>query len=115
MSRYASPKDRRTPQVNAIDNTISAREEAQGWRLLWDGKTTEGWRGAKLDGFPEKGWVIEDGILKVLKGNGGESTNGGDIVTMRKYKNFILTVDFKITKGANSGIRSEERRVGKEC
>ena len=54
---------------------------------------------------PEKGWVIEDGILKVLKGNGGESTNGGDIVTTRKYKNFILTVDFKITKGANSGIK----------
>ncbi len=105
VSRYVSPEDSRTPQVNAIDNTISAREKAQGWRLLWDGKTTEGWRGAKLDGFPEKGWVIENGILKVMKGNGGESTNGGDIVTMRKYKNFILTVDFKITKGANSGIK----------
>ena len=72
---------------------------------MWDGKTTEGWRGAKLDAFPEKGWVVENGILKVLKGNGGESTNGGDIVTTRTYKNFVLSVDFKITKGANSGIK----------
>lgn len=105
VARYATPEDRRTPQVNAIDNTLSAREQAEGWKLLWDGKTTEGWRGAKLDAFPEKGWVVENGILKVLKGNGGESTNGGDIVTTRTYKNFVLTVDFKITKGANSGIK----------
>lgn len=48
---------------------------------------------------------MENGILKVHKGDGGESTNGGDIVTKRKYKNFILTVDFKITEGANSGIK----------
>lgn len=97
--------DSHTPQVNAIDNTISPREEREGWRLLWDGKTTDGWRGAKLDEFPAKGWLIEDGILKVLKGNGGESTNGGDIVTTDTYANFILTVDFKITPGANSGIK----------
>ncbi len=93
------------PQVNAIDNTVSAREQSQGWKLLWDGKTTKGWRGAKLDHFPEKGWIVEDGILKVLKGNGGESTNGGDIVTTSTYRNFMLSVDFKITKGANSGIK----------
>src|SRR5690606_24642262 len=46
-----------------------------------------------------------DGSLKVHKSGGGESSNGGDIVTMKKYKNFILKVDFKITKGANSGIK----------
>ena len=73
--------------------------------MLWDGQTTNGWRGAKLDAFPEKGWTIENGVLKVLKGNGGESTNGGDIVTTRQYENFILSVDFKITDGANSGIK----------
>ena len=68
-------------------------------------KNTEGWRGAKLDGFPEKGWSIENGILKVHKSDGGESANGGDIVTTRPYKNFMLKVDFRITKGANSGIK----------
>ena len=55
--------------------------------------------------IPQKGWVVEDGILKVLKGSGGESTNGGDIITTKKYGNFILKVDFKITEGANSGIK----------
>jgi hypothetical protein len=92
-------------QVNCIDNTISQVERKEGWKLLWDGKTSEGWRGAKLSTFPANGWVIENGILKVLSANGAESRNGGDIVTIRKYKNFELSVDFKITAGANSGIK----------
>lgn len=104
-AQYATPEDSRVPQVNTIDNYVSPREAAEGWTLLWDGKTTEGWRGAKLTAFPEKGWTVDNGILKVLKGNGGESSNGGDIVTKRTYRNFILSVDFKITKGANSGIK----------
>ena len=90
---------------SAKDNSLTRKEKKDGWALLWDGKTTEGWRGAKLDAFPENGWVVEDGVLKVLAGNGGESTNGGDIITTRTYKNFILKVDFKITEGANSGIK----------
>jgi hypothetical protein len=89
----------------AQENTISPKEAKEGWKLLWDGKTTNGWRGAKLSSFPSNGWGIEDGILKVLKDKGGESTNGGDIITVRTYKNFILKVDFKITEGANSGIK----------
>jgi hypothetical protein len=92
-------------QANCIDNSISEREAKQGWKLLWDGKTTEGWRGAKLTTFPEGGWKIENGMLKVLKSDGGESTNGGDIVTVKKYKSFELSVDFRITEGANSGIK----------
>lgn len=93
------------PQVNAIDNTVSDDEQAQGWKLLWDGKTAEGWRGARMTSFPQKGWEIQNGLLIVKKSNGGESTNGGDIVTTKKYKNFELLVDFKITEGANSGIK----------
>ncbi|MDR2815275.1 MAG: DUF1080 domain-containing protein [Proteiniphilum sp.] len=103
--RFKTPENNKVKQINTIANTISEREAAQGWKLLWDGKTTEGWRGAKLDHFPEKGWSIEDGILKVHKNDGGESTNGGDIVTTRPYKNFVLKVDFKITEGANSGVK----------
>ena len=91
--------------MNIIDNTISPYEAKDGWTLLWDGKTTDGWRGAKLSTFPTKGWEIENGILKVMKSGGAESANGGDIVTARKYKNFVLKVDFKITEGANSGIK----------
>lgn len=104
VNKYLSPADK-TPQVNCIDNCISPAEAADGWKLLWDGKTTNGWRGAKLDAFPEKGWKIENGVLKVLPGDGGESTNGGDIVTTSTYGSFILSVDFKITKGANSGVK----------
>ena len=104
VASHLSPADS-TPIVNVADNSLAPQEKSEGWRLLFDGKTTEGWRGAKLDRFPEKGWVVEDGILKVLKGNGGESTNGGDIVTQKPYRNFILKVDFKITEGANSGIK----------
>lgn len=92
-------------EISSTSNKLSTAEFADGWELLWDGKTTEGWRGARLTGFPQNGWIIEDGLLKVQKSDGGESTNGGDIVTTRKYKNFILKVDFKITEGANSGIK----------
>jgi hypothetical protein len=105
VASYASPEVLATPQINAIDNSLSPREKAEGWQLLWDGKTSEGWRGARLNTFPEKGWTIKDGVLTVEKGNGGESTNGGDIVTTKKYRNFMLSVDFQITQGANSGIK----------
>ncbi len=104
VKEYLTPDDN-TPQVNKIDNTLSPKEQTEGWKLLWDGKTTDGWRGAKLKDFPAKGWKIENGTLEVLPGNGGESANGGDIVTRRTYGNFVLSVDFKITKGANSGIK----------
>jgi len=87
------------------DNTLTDKEKADGWQLLWDGRTTEGWISAKGDTFPKKGWVIRDGMLTVLKSDGSESRNGGDIVTSRQYTNFILSVDFKITEGANSGIK----------
>lgn len=105
VEKYQTPADPKVCQVNCIDNTISPTEAKDGWKLLWDGKTTKGWRGAKQTTFPEKGWAIENGVLKVLNGDGEESANGGDIVTIKKYRNFELTVDFKITDGANSGIK----------
>lgn len=90
---------------NDVPNTLTKAQIKSGWALLWDGKTTEGWRGAKLDAFPTYGWHIKDGVLTVDKGDGAESRNGGDIVTIKQYGNFILSVDFKLTKGANSGIK----------
>ncbi|KAA6317598.1 hypothetical protein EZS27_032269 [termite gut metagenome] len=94
-----------TVTLFAQDNTLSRKEIKEGWALLWDGKTTDGWRGAKLSSFPQNGWTIENGILKVIKSGGKESAHGGDIVTLQTYRNFILKVDFKITEGANSGIK----------
>lgn len=86
-------------------NKLTFSEEDWGWRLLWDGETTQGWRGAKLEGFPEKGWEISDGALTVLASDGEESRNGGDIVTIDTYSEFELRVDFRLTPGANSGIK----------
>ena len=81
------------------------QEKKEGWQLLWDGKTTNGWRGAKQDKFPNKGWSMNDGILSVHASGGGESEHGGDIVTTKPYKNFILELDFQFAEGANSGIK----------
>ena len=86
-------------------NQLTIDEKKQGWDLLWDGKTTEGWRGAKLEEFPSQGWEIKDGELTVLASGGEESAAGGDIVTKELYGDFELKVDFKLTPAANSGIK----------
>jgi len=86
-------------------NQVSAEEIAGGWCPLWDGATPAGWRGAKLDEFPKAGWKIEDGVLTVLESGGAESAKGGDIVTKHRFARFELQLDFKITPGANSGIK----------
>jgi hypothetical protein len=94
-----------TPQFNYVPNTVTAREAREGWKLLWDGKTTAGWRGARLETFPAGGWEIKDGVLTVLESGGGEAVAGGDIVTTGEYGDFELIVEYNITKGANSGIK----------
>jgi hypothetical protein len=94
-----------SPEVSYLDMQLTPGQVEAGWKFLWDGKTSEGWRGARLESFPEKGWKMEDGVLTVESSGGAESANGGDIVTIKKYKDFILEVDFRITKGANSGIK----------
>jgi hypothetical protein len=86
-------------------NTLSEEEQRGGWKLLWDGETDAGWRSARSDAFPAHGWKMKEGVLSVLKSAGLEGGAGGDIVTRQKYSNFELSIDFKITPGANSGIK----------
>jgi hypothetical protein len=95
----------RLTDLTPAPNTLSEAERAAGWRLLWDGQTTDGWRSAKSDKFPARGWEIKNGELHVLASNGAESAAGGDIITRERYAQFELSVDFKITPGANSGIK----------
>ena len=72
---------------------------------MWDGKTSDGWRSAKGPDFPKGGWEIKNGELIINETGGGESKAAGDIITREKFSDFELSVDFKITPGANSGIK----------
>ncbi|MEM1137637.1 MAG: DUF1080 domain-containing protein [Bacteroidota bacterium] len=92
-------------EVSYLVNKLTEKEKREGWRLLWDGKTSNGWRGAKLDGFPKSGWEIKDETLTVLATDGGESTGPGDIITTSNFSEFELELEFNITEGANSGIK----------
>lgn len=91
--------------LNNIPNKLTDYEKKTGWKLLFDGVSSNGWKGAYKPGFPEKGWEIKDGIIRVLSSEGKESTNGGDIVTIDQYSAFDLSFDFKLTPGANSGLK----------
>jgi len=91
--------------VNTISNQLSEQEKKNGLSLLWNGKTTDGWRGAYKEQFPENGWEIKDGILSVLKSTGKESENGGDVITLKEYSAFDLQFEFKLAEGANSGVK----------
>jgi hypothetical protein len=87
-------------------NALTAEEKSAGWKLLWDGKTSAGWRSAKGPDFPKAGWRMENGLLTINETGGAESAAAGDIITTDKYSEFELSVDFKITPGANSGIKT---------
>jgi hypothetical protein len=92
------------PDNTNKDNTLTASELKKGWKLLFDGKTSAGWMNQKTKVFPPSGWEIKDGTLIVNPETKGKN-GGGDIVTVGKYKNFELSVDFMYRPGANSGIK----------
>ena len=78
-------------------NTLSTQEQQQGWRSLFDGKTTGGWRNYKSQTVGA-GWTVNDGILT------RSAANAGDIITADKYRNFELALDWRVAEGGNSGI-----------
>ena len=101
-------------------NSLTAQEKAEGWQLLWDGKTLDGWLAVKsgCKAPPEKGWVIKDGMLTMRPVNGiangqwfplppedQKLGGGGDIVTARKFRDFAFKFDFRLTENANSGVK----------
>lgn len=102
--------ERRNPDPGVVElsylvNRLSEYQNRHGWRLLWDGETAAGWQGARLEGFPASGWTIGDGVLTVEASDGGEATGAGDIVTVDSFSDFELELEFRITAGANSGIK----------
>lgn len=105
VADHATAPNPDVEQFSYLPNQLTEVEKAEGWRLLWDGKTTTGWKGAKLATFPEKGWEIKDGLLSVQPSGGAEARNGGDIITTEEFSDFELKLDFRLAPGANSGIK----------
>jgi hypothetical protein len=97
-----SPADN-TPVVNLLLNNLSPQEKAQGFKMLFNGKDFTGWRGVHQTKMPEKHWSVVDGTINVSPSDGSET--GNDIVTDEQFGAFELTFEFKLTEGANSGLK----------
>jgi beta-glucosidase len=95
-----------TKLMNTTPNSLTAGEKEDGWKLLFDGKSTKGWRNYQGKGVDSK-WVVEDGALKLTE------KGGGDIITDDQYDWFELEVDFKISPAGNSGIMYRVTEDGK--
>jgi hypothetical protein len=91
--------------VEAGPNELTPEEKEAGWKLLFDGETSQGWRSVNKETFPE-GWEIVDGTLHCIGSGRGEagSEKGGDILYDQQFSNFHLKIDWKIGEGGNSGI-----------
>ena len=85
-------------------NQLSKAEQKAGWRLLFDGKSFNGWRGFHLDKVPA-GWMIEDGCISRIAGKVPAGEPDGDLITVDQFENFEFSLEWKISKGGNSGIK----------
>lgn len=88
-------------QAQEKDNSLTKKEEKQGWKLLFNGQNLDGWTSVGKDNPPAKGWRVEDGALSTAKAEG----HGGDIISREEFSDFELLVDFKVAEGGNSGIK----------
>ncbi|MCE7054518.1 DUF1080 domain-containing protein [Algoriphagus sp. AGSA1] len=91
--------------VNNSLNTLTEYEKSKGWKLLFNGQDSDGWKGAYKETFPESGWSVTDGILTIAASDGRESANAGDIVTEEQFSAFDLAFEFRLSEGANSGVK----------
>jgi hypothetical protein len=103
-------QDSKEPKTSK-NNSLTKSEIKEGWKLLFDGKTFQGWRGIGRDHVPNGLWVIEDGLIKkvntgdVKKLPDGRPVEGGDLMTTETYENFDLSFEWKINKAGNSGLK----------
>jgi len=95
----SSAAGQQDPTQPSTLNQLTPAEEAAGWKLLFDGRTTAGWRGYRRKDFPDQGWAVEDNCLRVVAGQ-----RGGDIITVDQYADFELTLEWRVAEKANSGI-----------
>jgi hypothetical protein len=90
----------RAEDVDPVPNKLTPREAKAGWKLLFDGKSTKGWRGYKQKKAPAA-WTVKDGVLAFERKDG---VQGGDLLTRDQYESFELSLDWRITEGGNSGV-----------
>jgi hypothetical protein len=91
--------------ANLEPNTLNAYEKQDGWKLLFDGKTSKGWRSVRNTNFPAKGWDTNDGYLTIQGAPDKSSQIGGDIITEERYGPMDLSFDFRMTEVANGGLK----------
>ncbi len=96
-------KETKEKAMETVSNTLSEKEIEDGWILLFDGESTDQWRGYCKEKFPE-GWIVVDGTIQCLGSGRGEAGSGGDIITKEIFGNFELSLEWKISEGGNSGI-----------
>jgi hypothetical protein len=93
--------------INTAPNTLTAAEKADGWQLLFDGRTLDAWRGYRRDALPESGWEIKEGTLRTIP-----KAKGGELITRRKFDNFEFSWEWRVAPGGNNGVKyfvTEER------
>jgi hypothetical protein len=101
------------PSIGQDVNKLTAQEQKDGWKLLFNGKDFSGWRQCNGTSMP-KNWLIEENAMKVVIGEGkkpGEGANGDILFGDKKFKNFEISIDWKASKMANSGIFFNVREV----
>jgi hypothetical protein len=95
------------PCLPAAENTLTADEQAAGWRLLFDGKSFAGWRGYRQNAMPAQGWRVNDGQIEKVGG-----VRGGDLITVERFGDFEFAWEWRLGPGGNNGVKyfvTEER------
>ncbi len=98
-------------EMQTPPNTLTSAEQEEGWKLLFDGQSFDGWRGLGQESVPQEHWVIEDGTLhKKASGDvpvaaDGQPAAGGDLMTEDTFGDFELAFDWKISPNGNSGVK----------
>jgi hypothetical protein len=108
MARLFSTPLRSAPRAA---DSLSDHERAEGWRLLFDGKTFAGWRGLGRPDVPLAHWTIEEGAIRKIKSGDvplqkdGQPLAGGDLMTIETFGDFELAFEWKISPAGNSGVK----------
>ncbi len=111
LALTACDSQRKSVQGESSDNTLTEEEKKNGWKLLFDGETFDGWRGLGRDTVPVEHWKIEDGAIRKLNNeavaeqSGGTLPQGGDLMSIQGYDNYELSFEWKILKAGNSGLK----------